>query len=135
MVKRLNWSLMDDAALFQPSGHGRATPTSAITPDNAGTKLVLRVERQTLRRLPQTGAIAFGIRVHVTALAAVMAVPGEAARLREATLALPPDMDRYKSMLPFRPALLAYLERRAAEPSRAADGGLEGMIPAARGLP
>jgi hypothetical protein len=111
---RLNWSVMDDAALFQPAGHGRADPSHAITPQNAGTALVLRVERQTFRRLPASGTIVFGIRVHVTPLREVTQHAGEAARLREAVLALPPEMERYKSILPFRPALLGFLDGRIA---------------------
>lgn len=114
LAQRLNWSVMDDAALFQPTGHGIAEGESPITPGTAGERLVLRVERQTFRRLPETGGIAFGIRIHVAPLAAIAAIPGEAARLREAVLALPPEMARYKSIAPFRAALLAYLERCAS---------------------
>lgn len=116
LAVRMNWSVLDDATLFQPTGHGRSAPDSAITADNAATTLFLRVERQSFRRLPETGAVAFGIRMHVTPLGAVLRQPGEAARLREAVLALPPEMERYKSMLPFRAALLACIERTAARP-------------------
>jgi hypothetical protein len=111
LAKRHTWSVIDDAALFQPSGHGATTVSPWVTPENAGATLVLRVERQTFRRLPETGAVVFGIRTHVTPLERVTALPGEAARLRDAILAFPPEMGRYKSLLPFRPALLAYLER------------------------
>jgi hypothetical protein len=120
LAKRMSWSVIDDAALFQPTGHGATGVSSWVTPENAGATLVLRVERQTFRRLPDSGAVVFGIRTHVTPLERVTAVPGEAARLRDSVLAFPPDMSRYKSLLPFRPALLAYLEHRAAESSLAA---------------
>lgn len=113
IAQRLNWSIMDDPTLFQPTGHGVNDGDSAVTPETAGEALVMRVERQTFRRLPVTGAIAFGIRVHVTPLAPIVAQPGEAARLLAAVRALPPEMERYKSMLPFRAALDAYLERHA----------------------
>lgn len=106
LAQRLNWSVMDDAALFQPTGHGVEEGVSPVMPE----RLVLRVERQTFRRLPRTGGIVFGIRIHVTPLADIATIPGEAARLREAVLALPPEMARYKSIAPFRPALLAWLE-------------------------
>jgi hypothetical protein len=39
-----------------------------VTPDNAGATLFVRSERQTLRRLPQTGAILFGIGIYVEPL-------------------------------------------------------------------
>lgn len=113
IAKRLNWSIMDDPTLFQPTGHGVNDFECHVTADNAGDTLVMRVERQTFRRLPRTGAIAFGIRVHVTPLAQIAAIPGEATRLLAAVQALPPAMERYKSMLPFRDALLAFLERCA----------------------
>ena len=63
-VWRLNWSLTDDPALFQPVGHGRRDTDPDITPENAGPRIFLRVERQTLRRLPRTGAVLFTIRTH-----------------------------------------------------------------------
>ncbi|MEO0871566.1 MAG: heme-dependent oxidative N-demethylase subunit alpha family protein, partial [Pseudomonadota bacterium] len=40
-----------------------------VTPDNAGETLFVRSERQTLRRLPETGAILFTIGVYVEPLA------------------------------------------------------------------
>lgn len=122
IAQRLNWSVLDDPGLFQPTGHGRAAHDPSITPENAIARLNLRVERQTFRRLPRTGAVAFGIRVHVTPLASVVALPGEAARLAAAVRGLPPDMARYKSMSPFRDALLECLDRiagRVDEPRRA----------------
>ncbi|MFN9632927.1 MAG: heme-dependent oxidative N-demethylase family protein [Erythrobacteraceae bacterium] len=39
-----------------------------VTPDNAGSTLFVRSERQTLRRLPQTGAILFAIGIYVAPL-------------------------------------------------------------------
>lgn len=113
IAQRLNWSIMDDPTLFQPTGHGVNDFECQVTMAHAGETLFMRVERQTFRRLPQTGGIAFGIRVHVTPLAPIVALPGEAARLLAAVRALPPEMERYKSMIPFREALLAFLEARA----------------------
>lgn len=113
IAQRLNWSIMDDPTLFQPTGHGVNDFECRVDADNAGETLFMRVERQTFRRLPQTGGVAFGIRVHVTPLARVVAQPGEAGRLLAAVRALPPEMERYKSMLPFRDALIAFLEARA----------------------
>jgi dimethylamine monooxygenase subunit A len=58
-VWRLNWTLLDDATLFQPNP-GR--PATAADP----AELFFRVERQTLRRLPASGAIIFTIRTYCT---------------------------------------------------------------------
>jgi hypothetical protein len=110
IVSRLNWSLLDDPALFQPGGKWRAEANSDITPDNVAGRVFLRVERQTLRRLPLTQAVLFGIRVHVYPLDRVIDRPDMAAALAAAVWALPPEIQLYKSLLPFRRALLDWLE-------------------------
>ncbi|MSP01232.1 MAG: DUF3445 domain-containing protein [Acetobacteraceae bacterium] len=113
IVARLNWSMLDDPSLFQPTGKWRTAHDTSITGANAGDRLFLRVERQTLRRLPSTGAVLFGIRVHVYPLASVVTARDTAARLAAAVRALPADMAHYKSLPMFQDALLAWLDRRA----------------------
>jgi hypothetical protein len=61
---RLNWTLLDSAALFQPTSARRA-PASAVQ------EWSFRVERQTLRALARTGAVVFTIRTYVTSAAAL----------------------------------------------------------------
>ncbi len=109
LVERLNWGLYDNAALFRPGRHFQSEPNPAITSDNALETLFLRVERQTLSVLERTGAVLFTIRTHVYPLRRVVGVPGSAARLAEAVRALPPEMALYKSIAPFRDALLEAL--------------------------
>ena len=58
---RLNWTLLDDAALFQPR-------RISLGRSNNLDDWFLRVERQTLRRLEMTGAIVFTIRTYVTSV-------------------------------------------------------------------
>jgi len=113
LAVRYNWSVHDDPTLFQPTGHGRDDFDARITPENAGESLWLRVERQTFRVLPESGVVAFGIRTHVTPLATIVAVPGEAGRLAAAVRGVPVELERYKSLMPFRDALLGYLDARA----------------------
>jgi hypothetical protein len=110
IAARLNWSVLDDASLFQPAGKWRESHNMSVTAANAGQTLFLRVERQTLRRLPRTDAVLFGIRVHVYPLAAAIASPATAARLAEAVRALPDATVHYKSLLPIREALLGWLD-------------------------
>ncbi|HWK46648.1 MAG TPA: DUF3445 domain-containing protein [Stellaceae bacterium] len=114
LVSRLNWSVIDDPALFQPTGKGRTALDPSITAQNAGERLVLRVERQTLRRLPETGAVLFTIKLYVRPIAGIAAAPELASRLAGAVRALPPDMQRYKSLQPYRQALLDYLDHRGS---------------------
>jgi hypothetical protein len=109
-VWRLNWSLTNDPVLFQPIGHGQWDTDPNITPDNAGSRIFLRVERQTLRRLPRTGAVLFTIRTHQRPLESLEDRPQQLARMAEAVRGLPEDTARYKSITPFREALLAYLD-------------------------
>jgi hypothetical protein len=109
IVARQNWSLLDDPALFQPGGKWQVSASSDFTAENAGSQVFLRVERQTLRRLPVTEAVLFGIRVHVYPLDQVIDRPDRAAALASAVRALPEEIQHYKSLLPFKQALLDWL--------------------------
>jgi hypothetical protein len=117
-VERLNWNLMTDPGLFQPRGHIRRDDTGAITPDNAGDRLWLRVERQTLRRLPQTQDILFTIRILVRPLRDIgneAADSDEAARLVAALQAVPPEVRAYKGLPRVIDAAIAWLEAPPAD--------------------
>nr|WP_294526856.1 DUF3445 domain-containing protein [uncultured Rhodopila sp.] len=113
IASRLNWSLLDDPALFQPGGKWRVDSGTGITAENAASRVFLRVERQTLRRLPETEAVLFGIRVHVYPIARVIDRPQRAAALAEAVRALPEEIVHYKSVRPFHAPLLAWLDERS----------------------
>jgi hypothetical protein len=106
LVCRFNWGIADDPAPFQPV----APPVSAgVTAENAGERLWLRVERQTLRRLPLTGAVVFAIRTIITRLDQAIA-PGQPARdLAAAIEDMPASTQHYKHITSFAPALLAWL--------------------------
>ena len=112
IAERANWSLVDSAELFQPlhgnQGHGRH-----VTPENAGETVWLRVERQTLRRLPRTGAIMFTIRVHRDRLGAFVRFPERARLLAEDLRSLPEELARYKSLPDLRGPALALLDEMA----------------------
>lgn len=108
-VVRLNWSVINDPALFQTSGKFRNEDPTEITVENAGECLWLRVERQTLRRLPESGDILFTIRTFVDPLSSLEARPDLAVGLRGAVADMPEGMQRYKSLIPFREALDGYL--------------------------
>lgn len=61
---RLNWTLLDSPALHQPN-RARVAPSGDLA------DWFFRVERQTLRRLPQTRAIVFIIRTYVACAASL----------------------------------------------------------------
>ena len=114
LAMRLNWSIVDSAALFQLGGKFRTAHNPDVTPANAGEALFVRVERQTLSRLSKSNAVLFTIRVHVYAVERIAERPDIAARLASAVRGLPPETDLYKSLPAVRDALLGWLDRRAA---------------------
>jgi dimethylamine monooxygenase subunit A len=113
LVQRLNWSLLDDPALFQPVRLSPVEADATITPQNAGARVYLRSERQTLSALPNSGAVLFTIRVHVYPLARIAAQPALAGQLAAAVRALPDEIRHYKRLHGFEAALLAYLDAQA----------------------
>lgn len=113
MVVRLNWGMTDDPALYAESRKFRREHNPDVTMENAGEKIWLRVERQTLRLLPASGAVLFGIRTHLYTVGRLAADRQVAADLAAAVRGLPPEMALYKSIPPFRAALLAYLDARS----------------------
>ena len=110
LVERLNWSLFDSPGLHQSAEHGVTRANPDITPANAGAMLFLRVERQTLSLLPGSDHVAFTIRIYHYPLSRIAADPALARELAGAVRALPSEMEVYKSLRPYRTALLAYLD-------------------------
>lgn len=106
---RFNWGIVDTPSLFLPAPHSETPVDAAISIENAGDRLWLRIERQTLRRLPQTGGIVFGIHTTIESLAEVKRNPAKACDLAEAIEQLPVASRIYKSLLPLQPVLLPYL--------------------------
>jgi dimethylamine monooxygenase subunit A len=101
-IWRLNWSLLDDPTLFQPQGHG--VPLGDLAP----SQMYLRVERQTLRRLPVSGAILFTIRIHVDPLPSMVDQTDRASLAKSIEL-MPDPMRAYKSMAELADSTIAWL--------------------------
>lgn len=105
---RWNWSLYGDDRLYHPDS---ADPeTRRFGPDMAN--IFLRVERQTLRRLPVSGDIVFTIRIHIDPLAALEAQPDAgtiASALADQLMALDPAQLDYKGLTLERDRLVARL--------------------------
>lgn len=109
-VWRVNWSLNDDPTLFQPVRRQDLDTDEAVTAANAGERLFIRCERQTLRRLPSTGWILFTIKTYVDPIASLATRPDAATGLASAVRQLPEGTRRYKNIAPYQQALLAYLD-------------------------
>jgi hypothetical protein len=110
ILQRSNWTIHDSAILFQPT----AQPPQAITAQEAPGHFFVRSERQTLRRLPQTGAILFTILTRLCPLGDFLAKPTCAAALLQALDNLPEETARYRGLVPYRDMLLALLQRARA---------------------
>ena len=63
VLQRFNWTLQCGDARYTPDGAVHRALAAALGPEAAARELYLRVERQTVRRLPQTGAVLFTIRI------------------------------------------------------------------------
>jgi hypothetical protein len=105
---RMNWSIYPSGDLFWPPERGaRAEKAEFSAASN-----FIRVERQTLRRLPQTGGIVFTIRIYADPLARLKALPddGRTARaLADKLMEFSPEQLAYKGMVTKRDALIGYL--------------------------
>lgn len=94
--------------------HGQGHGTGDISHIHPST-LRLRSERQTLRRLPRTGAIVFGIRTYQFKVEELARERGVAARLASAVRSWPEDVALYKGRSRYRHVLLEYLDQCAKE--------------------
>lgn len=114
-VLRYNWSLYDAPDLFAPRRGPRRWLKEAVDPD---ANIFIRIERQTLRRLPQSGDILFTIKVLVDPLGAIRRHPDRvhlAGSMRRQLLALNADELAYKGLVGCRDGVAAALEEIAGE--------------------
>jgi hypothetical protein len=108
-VWRLNWTIHDSPEPFQAAGVKRAAP------HDFASGVFLRVERQTLRRLPKCGDVLFTIRTYIRPLGEIARDADTARRLASAIENLPASMRDYRSLAHFADALVAWLRARAGE--------------------
>lgn len=114
-VWRVNWSIYPDDELHHPESKER--PRDWFNGGDLAPEAFVRVERQTLRRLPASGDILFTVRIHVDPFAAFRRHPEGAqlaASLREQILGLDQAQLAYKALTEHRDAVAAALARIAA---------------------
>lgn len=91
-------------------GHGHGgDPAAYLGP---GT-LRVRSERQSLRRLPRTGAIVFGVRTYLYRVEDLVRERGVAGRLASAIRSWPEDVATYKGRRMYGDMLVGYLASEA----------------------
>ncbi|HAO51454.1 MAG TPA: DUF3445 domain-containing protein [Runella sp.] len=115
-VWRLNWNFKIHNALdmsskyFVASRKELAEVGPTLTPDTLGERLYLRVERQTLTRLPRSGYILFGIHTYQNTLANEAIDPDRARRMYQVLASAPREVIQYKAIPYFEEALMTYLK-------------------------
>lgn len=103
---RMNWTIHDSDRLFCPTPH---PPAEGLTEENVLEKTWLRIERQTLRRLPQTGAVVFSIRTYLHLMSDVVSTDERREQAKESIMALSPESAAYKGMRNFYQLLVTRL--------------------------
>lgn len=120
-VERFNWSIQSGDALYHPLSNveriDRATGRPMRFPDaDAAAAAFIRVERQTLRKLPASGDILFTIRIHLDPMALLKGRPDRAAlasSFAEQLLSLDEDQLDYKGLTADRDRLVRFLQGTA----------------------
>jgi len=104
-AERFNWSIYNDDKLYHEDRAGEHFPDHS----KGENEHFLRVERQTLRKLPKSGDILFGIRIHIDPIEALAARPDRQALGREFIRnieAIPRDQAIYKGLEDHRQQLI-----------------------------
>jgi dimethylamine monooxygenase subunit A len=109
-VWRINWAVKAAGQLDLTSRWDAqvAIWNSEVTPENAGARCWMRIERQTLSLLPQTQTILFTLHTYTQP---VETLPEEQRQILKGVLETCPEpMLRYKGISPFLKPLLEYLD-------------------------
>jgi hypothetical protein len=109
VLERRNWTVVNSDEAFVPDPAPVRARIVEIDPAKAGEALFLRVERQTLRRLPRSGAALFTIRVWLDPLAALRAEPERLAAFAQAWREAPPAFRAYKRFALYDALVEAFL--------------------------
>jgi hypothetical protein len=118
VLERRNWTVLNCADLHTPSTAPIRARIAEIDPADAGRALSLRVERQTLRRLPQTGGALFTIRVWLARLESLADDPERLAAFAHAWRTAQPDLRAYKRFDLYDDLVEGFLTRAGANPLR-----------------
>lgn len=108
--QRRNWSVHDRPDLYAPFP-GEAEPVSS---DEVATRLWLRSERQTLRRLERTDAVLFTIRVQSAPFGMLAGHPTARTALHHRLRAQPDELTAMNGLTPHRDAVLDWLDSPTA---------------------
>jgi hypothetical protein len=108
VVSRINWTMHDSDHLFCP---GPVPGRTDHTVDGIIDATWFRMERQTLRRLPRSGAVCFTIRTLLIPMRILIADPERHRAVAATVRTLPREAAVYKGMGPFVDLLARALDR------------------------
>jgi hypothetical protein len=116
-VWRVNWSIKATPRLNHiPRFFYEAQQAyQNFTVENIGERSFLRIERQTLSRLPGTSDILFTIHTYQAPMMTVVENVDYARRIANVVQTMPEELLIYKGMMPFVDILLAHLETKGID--------------------
>jgi hypothetical protein len=103
-------------ARYTPDGTPLRQAAGIAALAEAKDALHVRVERQTIRRLPETGAVLFTIRIRLYKLADLLSERALAAAFQQAWREAPPDVRAYKKWESLERHVAALLQNYAGNP-------------------
>lgn len=107
-VRRLNWTMTINPRMdTSPENYPDWGPDRTTV--NVARKVHLRVELQTLFRLPRSNAILFGIRCYLISLQDIERVEKWRKRLHRVLRTLPPKLAEYKGLTRYQDLILSRL--------------------------
>ena len=109
ILERHNWTVQWSDARHTPDGTPLLAQAEAADTAEAQDNLFLRVERQTIRKLPNTGAILFTIRIRLTQLASLLASKQHRYAFEQAWQLAPEAVRGYKKWAVFERHVAALL--------------------------
>lgn len=112
-VRRLNWTMTVNPRLdTSPETYPEwGTDRASVTPDNVGKKVHLRVELQTMFRLPRSNGMLFSIRCYLASLEELCTQPRWGARLHRVLGSLPAPLAEYKGLTRYLPTAVTWLSQ------------------------
>lgn len=109
VLERFNWTVQWGADKYTPNGQKLRDEAASASIAEAPKMLFERVERQTIRRLPKTGAVLFTIRVRLNNLFDILQDPAARAAFENAWNAAPENVRQYKKWQPLERHVAAIL--------------------------
>lgn len=112
VLERFNWTVQLDGERFTPSSEPMKRELASLSAEQAANRLFLRVERQTIRKLPETGAVLFTIRICVDPLPPILKGPANRQAFEKAWSETDPALAEYKGWPHYEAAVRHSLEAR-----------------------